>query len=212
MEPEEFHLAQSRHKFWKTAHRLFVSPLQVTSPCWLAAGLRSLDFAHVPVVHDSHMPIVPGDRDRIPTRLSNSAYVSSITLPANASTLLEVLRFGGSHVAPLFARVAHTLGQTACRCLTYFPIKCGRRRYRPKSRHNRRHERTRAATTTATAGKINSLSLNFQARQQCLRSQLKPRHSRVRGFFFACYTFPYEQTLYRNHHRLFSHRRRRNFN
>src|ERR1017187_8621809 len=121
MEPEEFHLAQSRHKFWKTAHRSFVSGLQVTSPCWLAASLRSLDFAHVPVVHDSHMTIVPGDRDRIPTRLSDNAPVSSITLPANASPLLEVLRLGGGHVAPPFAWVAHILGQTACRCLSYFP-------------------------------------------------------------------------------------------
>src|ERR1039457_5019883 len=105
MEPEEFHLAQSRHKFWKTAHRSFVSGLEVTSPCCRAASLRSLDFAHVPVMHDSHMPIVPGDRDRIPTRLSDSAPVSSITLPTNASTLLEVLRFGGGHVAPPFARL-----------------------------------------------------------------------------------------------------------
>jgi hypothetical protein len=68
------------------------------------------------------MPIVPGDRDRIPTRLSDSAPVSSITLPANASTLLEVLRIGGGHVTPPFAWVAHILGQTACRCLSYFPI------------------------------------------------------------------------------------------
>jgi len=49
------------------------------------------------------MTIVPGDRDRIPTRLSNSAPVSNITLPTNASALLEVLRFGGVHVAPPFA-------------------------------------------------------------------------------------------------------------
>jgi hypothetical protein len=68
------------------------------------------------------MTIVPGDRDRIPTRLSDNATVSSITLPANASTLLEVLRFGGGHVAPPFAWVAHIVGQTACRCLSYFPI------------------------------------------------------------------------------------------
>src|ERR1022692_3670576 len=27
MEPEEFHLAQSRHKFWKMVHRSFVSGL-----------------------------------------------------------------------------------------------------------------------------------------------------------------------------------------
>ena len=74
------------------------------------------------MVHDRHMTIVPGDRDRIPTRLSDNAPVSSITLPANASTLLEVLRFGGGHVAPPFAWVAHIVGQTACRCLSYFPI------------------------------------------------------------------------------------------
>jgi hypothetical protein len=99
-----------------------MSGLQVTYPCWRAAGLRSLDFAHVPVVHDSHT-IVPGDRDRIPTPLGNSAPVSSITLPANASILLEVLRFRGVHAAPPFAWVAHIVGQTAWRCLTYFPIK-----------------------------------------------------------------------------------------
>jgi hypothetical protein len=51
---------------------------------------------------------------------------------------------------------------------------CVRRRRRPKSRHNRRHVRTRAATTIATAAKINNRSLNFQARQQCLRLQLSP--------------------------------------
>ena len=159
-----------------------MSGLQVTSPCCRAASLRSLDFAHVPVVHDSHMTIVPGDRDRIPTRLSDNAPVSSITLPANASTLLEVLRFGGGHVAPPFAWVAHILGQTACRCLSYFPIKCVHQMRRPKSRHKRRHERARAAITIAIAGKINNRSLNFQARQQCLRSKLSPA-THVRGAF-----------------------------
>src|ERR1035437_9835384 len=104
-------------------------------------------------MHNSHMPIVPGDRDRIPTRLSDNAPVSSITLPANASTVLEVLRFGGGHVAPPFAWVAHIVGQTACRCLSYFPIKCARRRRRTKSRRNRRHERTRAAIPIAIGGK-----------------------------------------------------------
>src|ERR1017187_454156 len=181
MEPEEFHLAQSRHKFWKTAHRSFVSGLQVTSPCWLAASLRSLDFAHVPVVHDSHMTIVPGDRDRIPTRLSDNAPVSSITLPANASTLLEVLRFGGGHVAPPFAWVVQILGQTACRCLSYFPIKCVRRKRRPKSRQNRRHVRTRAATTIAIGGKINNSSLNFAARISATL-ETQPHHLCARGF------------------------------
>jgi hypothetical protein len=69
---------------------------------------------------------------------------------------------------------------------TYFPIKCGRRKRRPKSRHNRRHVRTRAAITLATAGKINRRSLNFQARQQCLRLQLSPA-THVCGAF----SFPY---------------------
>jgi hypothetical protein len=83
-----------------------MSGLQVASPYWRAASFRSLDFAHVAVLHDGHMTTVPGDRDRIPTPLSDSAFVSRITLPANASTLLEVLRFGGGHVAPRFAWVA----------------------------------------------------------------------------------------------------------
>src|ERR1022692_240684 len=180
MEPEEFHLAQSRHKFWKTAHRSFVSGLQVTSPCCRAASLRSLDFAHVPVMHDSHMPIVPGDCDRIPTRLSDSAPVSSITLPTNASTLLEVLRFGGGHVAPPFAWVAHILGQTACRCLSYFPIKCGRRNRRPKSRPSDRRRTTTSGVTKPAA--TNNRSLNFAARISATL-QTQPRHRRVRGFF-----------------------------
>src|SRR5664280_2636454 len=112
------------------------------------------------------MTIVPGDRDRIPTRLSNSAPVSSITLPANAITVLETLRFGGGHVAPPFGWVAYIVAQTACRCLTYFPIKCVRRKRRATSRRKRRHGKPRAAITIATGGKINNRSLNFQAQQQ----------------------------------------------
>jgi len=149
-----------------------VSGLQVTSPCCRAASLRSLDFAHVPVVHDSHMTIVPGDCDRIPTRLSDNAPVSSITLPANASTLLEVLRFGGGHVAPPFAWVAHIVGQTVCRCPSYSPIKCGYRKRTATSRHNRRRRTTTSGVTKPAA--TNNRSLNFQARQQCLRLQLSP--------------------------------------
>ena len=92
----------------RALHRVysFVTGLQVTSSCWRAAGLRSLDFAHVAVLHDGHMTIVPGDCDRVPTRLSDCAAVTSITLPANASALLEILRFGGVHVAPPFSLVA----------------------------------------------------------------------------------------------------------
>jgi hypothetical protein len=55
---------------------------------------------------------------------------------------------------------------------------------RPKSRRNRRHERTRAAITIAIGGKINNGSLNFRAQPKCLRSKLKPRHSRARGFSY----------------------------
>src|ERR1035438_9372321 len=43
--------------------RSFMSGLQVASPYWRAASFRSLDFAHVAVLHDGHMTIVPGDRD-----------------------------------------------------------------------------------------------------------------------------------------------------
>jgi hypothetical protein len=60
---------------------------------------------------------------------------------------------------------------------------CGYRKRRPKSRHNRRHERTRAAITIAIAVKINRRSLNFRARQQCLRPQLSPATTFVRGAF-----------------------------
>jgi hypothetical protein len=94
----------------------------LTSPSKRAASLRSLDFEHVPVMHGGHMMIVPGDRDRVPTRLGDDATVSRVASPANASTLLEVLRFGGGHGASPIAW-ASILGQTACCCLIYFPIK-----------------------------------------------------------------------------------------
>jgi len=108
---------------YRVLHRVrsFMSGLQVTSPYWRAASFHSLDFAHVAVLHDGHMTIVPGDCDRVPTRLSDNAAISGITLPANASALLEVLRFGGVHVAPPFAWVACILGEAAWRCLTYSP-------------------------------------------------------------------------------------------
>jgi hypothetical protein len=48
----------------------------------------------------SHMMIVPGDRNSVLTRFGDRATVSSISLPANAVTFLEVLRFGGGHGAP----------------------------------------------------------------------------------------------------------------
>jgi hypothetical protein len=59
-----------------------------------------VDFAHIPVVYRGQLTIVPGDGDRVPTRSSDSATISGITSPAYSITLLEVLRFGGGHVAP----------------------------------------------------------------------------------------------------------------
>src|SRR5204863_3404686 len=48
----------------------------------------------------SHMAIVPSDRDRVPAFFGDRAAISGITSPVNTSALLEVLRFGGSHIAP----------------------------------------------------------------------------------------------------------------
>jgi hypothetical protein len=76
------------------------------------------------------------------------------------------LGFGGGHVVPPFASVAYILGQTACRCLSYFPIKCARRK--------QKCGRSRTAT--------DSRSLNFRARQKCLRLQLSPATHVCRAF------------------------------
>ena len=53
------------------------------------------------MVHDGDLTIIPGDRDRIPTRFGDNAAVSSITSPANAAALLEGLGFGDIHSALL---------------------------------------------------------------------------------------------------------------
>jgi hypothetical protein len=50
------------------------------------------------MVDDSHMTIVPGDRDRVPPVLSDNATISGIAFPVDAIALLEVLGFGGVHV------------------------------------------------------------------------------------------------------------------
>jgi hypothetical protein len=52
---------------------------------------RSVNFAHVPVVHAGHLPIVPGDRDCSPTCFSDDAAICGIASPINASALLEAL-------------------------------------------------------------------------------------------------------------------------
>ena len=57
----------------------------------------SLNFAHVPVVYACYLPIVPGDRDRIPTCFGDNAAVSGIASPINAGALLEALRFVDCH-------------------------------------------------------------------------------------------------------------------
>jgi hypothetical protein len=60
----------------------------------------SMNFAHVPVVYARHLPIVPGDRDRIPTRLRDSAAISGIASPIHSGALLETLGFGDCHCHP----------------------------------------------------------------------------------------------------------------
>ena len=66
-----------------------------------ATLLRFLDFPHVPMVHDGDLTIIPGDRDRIPTRFGYFSAISGIASPANAAALLEGLGFGDIHSALL---------------------------------------------------------------------------------------------------------------
>src|ERR1700733_8351965 len=63
------------------------------------AGLcrRLLNLAHVAVVPARHLPIVPGDRDRIPACFGNNAAVSGIASPIDAGALLEKLGFVDCH-------------------------------------------------------------------------------------------------------------------
>src|SRR5271155_246813 len=56
-----------------------------------------LNLAHVSVVHSGYLPIVPGDRDRIPARFSDNAAIIGVALPINAGAFLEVLGFGDCH-------------------------------------------------------------------------------------------------------------------
>ncbi len=67
-------------------------PLHAVRLCW-----RLLNFVHVSVVYSGHLPIVPGDRDRIPTRFGDNAAVSGIAPPINAGALLEGLGFVDCH-------------------------------------------------------------------------------------------------------------------
>src|SRR5258706_14439452 len=61
---------------------------------------RSLNFAHVPVVYAGHLPIVPGDRDGIPTCFGDNAAIGGIASPINPGTLPQALRFGDCHSCP----------------------------------------------------------------------------------------------------------------
>jgi len=63
-------------------------------------GRCLLNFAHVSVVHSAHLPIVPGDRDRIPTRFGDNAAVSGVAPPINAGTFLRALDSSTVIVAP----------------------------------------------------------------------------------------------------------------
>jgi len=72
---------------WRTLHR-----------AW--RGRRSVNFAHVPVVYAGHLPIVPGDCDRIPTRFGDNAAISGVALPIDSGALLETLGFGDCHCHP----------------------------------------------------------------------------------------------------------------
>ena len=48
---------------------------------------RLPNFAHVSVVYSGHGPVLPGDRDRVPTGFRNNAAVAGISLPIDASVL-----------------------------------------------------------------------------------------------------------------------------
>jgi hypothetical protein len=71
-------------------------------------GRRSLNFAHVPVVYPGHLPIVPGDRDCIPTCFGDNAAISGIASPVDAGTLLEILRFADGHCCSTGCLGSHT--------------------------------------------------------------------------------------------------------
>jgi hypothetical protein len=58
---------------------------------------RSLNFSHVSMVHAGSLPIVPGNRDRVPTRFGDKAAVSGITSPINPGALCAAFRFVDCH-------------------------------------------------------------------------------------------------------------------
>ena len=60
------------------------------------AGDRSISRMS-PWWYDSHLTIVPGDRDRIPTHLSDCAAISGSASPINTAAFLEAFRFSDCH-------------------------------------------------------------------------------------------------------------------
>ncbi len=56
-----------------------------------------MNLAHVAVVYAGHVPVVPGDRDRIPSRFGDNAAIGGVALPIHAGALLEALGFGDRH-------------------------------------------------------------------------------------------------------------------
>ena len=67
-------------------------PLHSIRPC-----RRLLNFAHVPVAYSGHLPIIPGDRDRIPTRFGDDAAIGGVALSINAGARREGLEFVDCH-------------------------------------------------------------------------------------------------------------------
>ena len=56
-----------------------------------------VNFAHVSVVYSGRLPIVPGDRNRIPARFGDNATISGIAPPINLGALIEGLGFVDCH-------------------------------------------------------------------------------------------------------------------
>jgi hypothetical protein len=67
-------------------------------------GRRSLNFAHVPVVYPGHLPIVPGDRDCIPTCFGDNAAISGIASPVDACAIKSVSRSDERRAATMWLR------------------------------------------------------------------------------------------------------------
>jgi hypothetical protein len=67
-------------------------PLHSIRPC-----RRLLNFAHVSVVNSGHLPIIPGDRDRIPARFGDEATIGGVAPPINAGALREGLGLVDGH-------------------------------------------------------------------------------------------------------------------